>query len=351
MPAKWYAIDGAVMTKELKQRRDGLQAFARRFYLHLADRVEVRGTDRDDLATIQHLADGSLDVTLAPLSADGSAGASYYHRRFSPKETKEVRVYLYAGNDHLVTSGPKKGDITLRVLGGRGNDALDDSKSGGADIRDSEGNNTFGRGPGTSVDTDDVEEPRAGRRKALARAARLRPLDDADARDLLGAEPGLHRGRRLLAHELGLPRLPVEELAGRQPRLFDRLQELPGHLLWRVPAERVRLDGADRPQGVGDRRPELLRDGQRDAATGQEPVPHPGGHALGFPLVAFHAERQVPAPHRRRGQVPQPPGRRHDARRGGSTLRLRGLRRAEAAHRVSSSTHAAVPRACWPNRR
>ena len=140
MPAKWYAIDGAEMTKELKQRRDGLQAFARKFYLHLADRVEVRGTDRDDLATIEHFADGSLDVTLAPSNADGSAGATYYHRRFSPKETKEVRVYLYGGNDHLVTSGPKKGDITLRVLGGKGNDVLDDSKSGGADIRDSEGN-------------------------------------------------------------------------------------------------------------------------------------------------------------------------------------------------------------------
>jgi len=116
MPPEWYAIDGAQMTKDVRQRRDGLVAFARKFYLHLADRVDVRGSDRDDLATIRHLDDGSLDVTLAPSSADGSSGAPYYHRRFSPKETKAVRLYRLGGNDHLVTSGSKKGGIDLRVV-------------------------------------------------------------------------------------------------------------------------------------------------------------------------------------------------------------------------------------------
>ena len=38
MPAEWYAIDGAQMTKDLRQRRDGLVGYARKFYLHLADR-------------------------------------------------------------------------------------------------------------------------------------------------------------------------------------------------------------------------------------------------------------------------------------------------------------------------
>jgi hypothetical protein len=159
MPAEWYAIDGAQMTKDLKQRRDHLVDYARKFYLHLADRVEVRATDRDDVASVEHFEDGALRVTLAPANPDGSAGLPYYQRRFLPKETKEVRVYLYGGNDHLVTSGPKKGDITLRVLGGTGNDVLDDSKSGNADLRDSEGKNTFERGPGTQVDEHPWKNP------------------------------------------------------------------------------------------------------------------------------------------------------------------------------------------------
>src|SRR4029077_2310882 len=140
------------LAKDLKQRRDGLPAFARRFYLHLADRVDVRGSNQDELAQVRRLENGSLDLTISPLGANGSPGEPSYHRLFLPKETKEVRVFLFGGNDRLVTSGPKGGGITLRVLGGSGNDILDDSKSGGADLRDSDGSNTFARGPGTSVD-------------------------------------------------------------------------------------------------------------------------------------------------------------------------------------------------------
>ena len=51
MPPEWYALDGAQMTKDLRERRDGIVGYARKFYLHLADRVDVRGSDRADLAT------------------------------------------------------------------------------------------------------------------------------------------------------------------------------------------------------------------------------------------------------------------------------------------------------------
>jgi hypothetical protein len=159
MPPEWYAIDAAQMTKDLLQRRNGIVAYSRKFYLHLSDRVDVRATDRDDLATVEHSDDGSLQLTLSPLEADGSAGASYYRRRFSPKETQEVHLYLLGGNDRLVTSGPRKGGIHLIVLGGSGNDSLDDSKSGGAEIQDAKGRNVFVRGPGTKVSETEWKNP------------------------------------------------------------------------------------------------------------------------------------------------------------------------------------------------
>jgi hypothetical protein len=124
---------------------------SRKFYLHLADRVDVRGSDRADLASVQHEGDGSLQLTLSPLGGDGAAGAPYYRRRFSPKETQEIRLYMLGGNDRVVTGGPRKGGIRLRVLGGAGGDTLDDSKAGGAQIQDSQGQNVFLRGPGTKV--------------------------------------------------------------------------------------------------------------------------------------------------------------------------------------------------------
>ncbi len=158
MPPQWYAIDGAQMTNDLRARRDGIVAYARKFYLHLADRVDVRGSDRADLAEVRHLEDGSLELTLAPLSPDGTGGAPYYRRRFSPKETQEIHLYLLGGNDRLVTSGPRKGGIHLYVLGDAGNDTLDDS-SGGADIQDAQGKNTFLRGPGTNVSEREWRNP------------------------------------------------------------------------------------------------------------------------------------------------------------------------------------------------
>jgi hypothetical protein len=135
MPPEWYALDGAQMTRDLRQRRDGIVGYARKFYLHLADRVDVRGSDQADLARVQHEADGSLELTLSPLGADGAAGAPYYTRRFSPKETQEIRLYMLGGNDRVVASGPRKGGIHVRVLGGAGSDTVDDSQTGGSTSR------------------------------------------------------------------------------------------------------------------------------------------------------------------------------------------------------------------------
>jgi hypothetical protein len=110
----------------------------------------VRGSDLSELALLRHQDDGSLEITIAPLSADGSAGTPSYRRRFSPRETEEIRLYLLGGNDRLESSGPR-GGIHVRVLGGPGNDRFDDAKSGGADLQDAEGENVFLRGPGTDV--------------------------------------------------------------------------------------------------------------------------------------------------------------------------------------------------------
>ena len=159
MPAEWYAIDGAQMTKDLQARRDGLAAYARKFYLHLADRVDVRGSDQADLAEVKHEGDGALQLTLSPLGADGAAGAPYYTRRFSPKETEEIRLYLFGGNDRMVASGPREGGIHVIVLGGVGQDTVDDSQSGGLDVEDGRGDNVVRRGPGTKVSESEWENP------------------------------------------------------------------------------------------------------------------------------------------------------------------------------------------------
>jgi hypothetical protein len=150
VPAEWYQKRGAEMAAALRQRRDGLLDYARKFYEHLADRVDVRGSNADEIARVTRGADGTVEVALSTARSDGSESEPFFKRRFSPKETDEIRVYLHGGNDKLLKSG-EKGGITVRVLGGPGDDTLDDSKSGKAELRDFEGRNVFLEGPGTNV--------------------------------------------------------------------------------------------------------------------------------------------------------------------------------------------------------
>jgi hypothetical protein len=146
LPPEWYAIGGAGLSSALKKRRAALPGAAREFYGRLFRRVDIHGTDRDDIAHIARLEDGRLEVSLA-----ASGRAPWFRRTYAPAETSEVRLYLYAGDDRVSSEGRADGPITLRVIGGAGDDALDDTRSGGTRFYDEEGG-AVAAGPGTRVD-------------------------------------------------------------------------------------------------------------------------------------------------------------------------------------------------------
>src|SRR5207244_11969400 len=137
------------------RRRAELPSQARRFYRFLAAQVDVRATNQDDAAQIERLPGGEVELRLAPASAPD---APYYRRRFKRGETDEVRLYLLAGNDRVSARGPS-GGVTVRVIGGAGEDFVDDSASGGLRVSDAEGQNTVKKGPGTSWDKKPYERP------------------------------------------------------------------------------------------------------------------------------------------------------------------------------------------------
>jgi hypothetical protein len=149
LPPEWHAIDGEMLASRLKARRDNLLEAMERYYRHLAAQVDIHATNRDELARIERSEDGSVLVTVA---LDEPGAEPYYRRRFIPEDTKEVRIYLYGGTNRVVSSGPPKGKIRVRVIGGPGDDTLDDSQSGRTRFYDFEGENTVMRGRGTKVD-------------------------------------------------------------------------------------------------------------------------------------------------------------------------------------------------------
>lgn len=122
MPREWHAKNGAQLAAEIEGRRDGIAAYARRFYERLAGSVDVRGTDRDEVAKVARRDDGALELTLTEVGSE-----PHYRRTFDPKETHEIHLYLYGGRDRVESSGRSGGPIDVRVIGEAGKDKVDGS--------------------------------------------------------------------------------------------------------------------------------------------------------------------------------------------------------------------------------
>jgi hypothetical protein len=152
-PPEFFAKDGARMIAALKSRRDGLPAQARRFYRYINKDVDVFLTDAHERIDAHRFDNGDLELSVRTASATGEPlGEPYFRRRFEASVTKEVRVYLYAGNDKVVVTGGHHGGVLLRAIAGDGVDVLDDSAGGGTRFSGPKSLDRVVKGPGTHWD-------------------------------------------------------------------------------------------------------------------------------------------------------------------------------------------------------
>lgn len=153
MPPEWRRIDGPRLLADLKRRRDDVGVIARRFYRHLASEVDVTMTHLPERVEAVRAENGDLTLTIravGPLpsgqhaSTEGvpaaAGGEPYFRRVFRHGETNEIRLYGLGGDDAFVVTGPE-GGITIRAIGGPGNDSLLVKGSGPAKLSDHEGQN------------------------------------------------------------------------------------------------------------------------------------------------------------------------------------------------------------------
>jgi hypothetical protein len=143
MPAPYYARSGPLMAARLKHRVALLPDFAWAYYATLAREAEVYGTDEADTVQLSHLRDGSVEVALS-----GPEGR-YFDRTFKPAETREVRIFAMGGNDRAISEGGHDPGVKVRLIGGDGDDSLDDSAGGHTRFYDSSGDNRVLKGSGT----------------------------------------------------------------------------------------------------------------------------------------------------------------------------------------------------------
>jgi hypothetical protein len=151
LPEEYQRVDGARLAHDLRRRRDQLGQAANRFYRHLSEEVRVAATDAPDVVEAVALPGGDLEVVVSRADATGApVGEPWFRRRFRPRETREVRIDLRGGGDRFAARG--RSGVRVHVLGGEGDDVLDDSGGGGTRLADWQGRNRVLRGPGTALD-------------------------------------------------------------------------------------------------------------------------------------------------------------------------------------------------------
>ena len=141
LPPEMYAVGGASLARTLKIRRDKLVTEALSYYVFLSREVEIHATNAAEIAEVTRVDDHHVDVSIRRRAPEAH---TYFERRFDDRETNEIRLKLWGGDDRVIVRGNGDPRIKIRIVGGDGNDELVDStRTGGVAFYDDSGNNTM----------------------------------------------------------------------------------------------------------------------------------------------------------------------------------------------------------------
>ncbi len=127
LPAGHYEIVAPDLAEALRERRDRLHEAAEELYRIVFRYTDIQGSDSAETVTVERVENGSVRVTI---TSDPPA-ARRFERTFVPGETREVRLYLFGGDDAVTVTGDARDEIRLRVSGGGGRDRFVDRSTTG----------------------------------------------------------------------------------------------------------------------------------------------------------------------------------------------------------------------------
>ncbi len=127
MPPEIFNISGNELIANLKSRRKFLSEYAATYYKFLARNVDVVGSDKKELFRVQRINDNETIVKVYKLKVIGdSTDKLIYERKFYTPETEEIRLYGMGDDDVFLLDGKTNEGILVRVVGGMGNDVVED---------------------------------------------------------------------------------------------------------------------------------------------------------------------------------------------------------------------------------
>lgn len=139
-PPEIRNISGPEIVNTLKERRKHLAGDLMEYYRFLAEVVDITASNKDELLDVTRHEDGSVDLLVSDLTTNDTV----YKRKFDARDTKEIRIYGFGGNDRFVVNG-NNDKIKIRMIGGKGDDSFENNASseGAIVYDDKDGNNSF----------------------------------------------------------------------------------------------------------------------------------------------------------------------------------------------------------------
>ncbi|MFC2112630.1 hypothetical protein ACFLTA_05115 [Bacteroidota bacterium] len=129
LPSEVIPVSGIEIGEKLKSRRTQLPDAVDEFYMLLARQVDVVGSNKHEYIEVDRLPSGNVQVNMYKRKLDGSIHFDdpMYSRNFHRDETREICIYGLDGNDIFNLTGSSNKSILIRVIGGPGNDEINDS--------------------------------------------------------------------------------------------------------------------------------------------------------------------------------------------------------------------------------
>ncbi len=124
-PDSVYTLIGKDFERKLKSRRDKLPEAAQKFYLIMAKEPIVVGSDEEEKFEIKRLNDDETQVTVIRKEDQ----KVIYDRTFKHSETKRITLYGLAEDDKFEITGKVNKGIPIAIVGGRGEDEIEDKSS------------------------------------------------------------------------------------------------------------------------------------------------------------------------------------------------------------------------------
>ncbi|HEY4195052.1 MAG TPA: BamA/TamA family outer membrane protein [Mucilaginibacter sp.] len=119
LPKELYALRHDELLDKLKKRRDAIPAIMSKYFNFINRVVDIQLSNENEQVTINEAPANGMQVVVERLNKNGKEKETIMDITYLPAVTKEIRVYISGGDDH-VTINNSKSPILLRVIGTTG---------------------------------------------------------------------------------------------------------------------------------------------------------------------------------------------------------------------------------------